>query len=205
MGVALFIATLLAAVSAQNSTGYDITSTPFQLFLHGNANGTVDLCDVGANLRSLVCFCFYNNTSPSAPGTFNTFNFNSSADAQPPADRVNSSMPGILTWMRPVHNGQYPPIPHALYFQNNGFAGFGDDNASPVMLPDGPWRMTPQTIAFDDQNELVVPGSAENKKWYMCKQNFSGYQYIMLGYGVRKGKPDTTTCVDIGGIKRVFV
>jgi hypothetical protein len=208
---ALFsIIALIAVVSAQNSKGYNITSKPFQLMVHGDISGPLHICDVGANLRNYVSFCFYNNTDifvePVSPPTpSDTFNFNSSIDAQALPDRGNSSLPGIITWFWPVHNGQYPPIPSALYFENGGFDGFGADDATPRFQYDGPWSNTPQLFTFDAQDELIVLNSVPTKKWFLCWHNFSGLQSNMLVFGVGVGKPENKPCVAVGGVKRKFI
>ncbi|KAF2830774.1 hypothetical protein CC86DRAFT_167147 [Ophiobolus disseminans] len=203
MKVAFSITALIAAVSAQSSQGYNVTSKPFQLLLHGNFSGVVNVCDVGANLRSLPTFCFYGNSVNLEPTDRTTFNLNSTIDAVAPSNRTDLGIPGILSWYQPIGN-RGPPFPTALYFEHGDFDGFGNDDWTPIMRSDGSYRMKPDLFAFNNQDELVVFNSAETKRWFLCWHNFSGYQYNILVYGVGVGKPANPPCVPVGTIKRIF-
>lgn len=208
MKIAFPITAIIAAVTAQSSKGYNITSKPFQLLLHGNFSGVVNICDVGANLRSLPTFCFYDNSGTITnrePTPWSTFNLNSTTGAQAPSNRTDPGIPGILSWFQPLSNNRGPPFPTALYFEHGDFDGFGYDDWTPIMRPDGSYRMKPDLFAFNDQDELIVLDYAETKRWFLCWHNFSGYQYNLLVYGVGVGKPGNPPCAAVGGIKRIFI
>jgi len=207
MKTASCIAALVSAVAAQDSY-YNITSKPFQLVLtsaDSSINDTVSTCHVGAALESL-CLSNSNSTSKPDPTPFSTFNFNTSIYSQAPSPSLG--VPGILTWFLPTANAGL--IPSSVYFNYDP----STDSATPILQPGS---SQPQTLAFNDEDELIVqayinwttnPPSAGPtyglKRWYACRTYFASYQYNNLVWGLGAEKPENPTCVAVS-VKRVFV
>ncbi|OAK96235.1 hypothetical protein IQ06DRAFT_297003 [Phaeosphaeriaceae sp. SRC1lsM3a] len=204
MKTAVSVAALITAASAQF---YNITSKPFQIHLRsedGSVDDTVSACHTGAAIESL-CLSNSNTTSKPDPTPYDTFNFNSSIYSQPIAG-TNFGTPGILTWVVPAS----PPIPSSVQF----FYDPSTNSALPLLFPGD---QSPQTLYFDDQDQLTVvsyvdwsanpPQSANPvglQRWYACKTYYLGYQYENLVWGLGEATPENPTCVPVK-VKRVFV
>lgn len=204
MKITLLVLSAIAAASAQY---YNETSAPFYLVVastNGSINDTLSACHTGAALESL---CLSNSETQSKPNPIqpSVFNFNTSVYSQPPASSLGT--PGILTWILP----SIPPIPSSVFFNYEPTT----DIAVPILSPGSD---TPQILAFDARNKLVVQGYVdwtanppngavdwkEYSRWYACNTYYAAYQYQSLAWGLGPGKPENPTCVEVD-VTRVFV
>ncbi|KAF2449172.1 hypothetical protein P171DRAFT_187566 [Karstenula rhodostoma CBS 690.94] len=203
----LILPTITLALSALTSAQYDIESKSFRLVLSSKdtkVNGqTLSACHTGAAIESL-CLSGTPSTSKPDPIAAATFRFNTSSNAETPAD---GGVPGILTYKL----NATPPIPSSLQFFYDPTTNF----ALPLLFP-GQGADT-QTLAFDKKNLLNVQGYVDYKtspptagnttayyRWYACSTYFSGYQYVNLVWALGDAKPETPGCAKVN-VKRVFI
>ncbi|RMZ73836.1 heatshock Hsp [Pyrenophora seminiperda CCB06] len=201
----------LAAAAITSAQNFNITTSPFYLFVaseDGGVNTTLSACHVGAALESL-CLSDGDYGSDPTPLHAAEFQFNTSAYAQtptPPALEV-----GILHWWLHSSCGT------AGSCQFPSSAAFNYDATTNLALPiisPGDDRAT--LLSFDAQNDLTLQqygpgteyaytGSLQTfYRWYACKTYYGSYNYMSLAWGLGASQPDNPSCVAVN-VTRVFV
>ncbi|CEJ93784.1 hypothetical protein VHEMI09353 [[Torrubiella] hemipterigena] len=169
------------------ATAQNVQSKPFKLVLSSddakwNGKG-VSACHVGAAIESL---CIGDHSID--------FTFNTTEGAQPAMDGYSPS--GLITWSLPAS----PPIPEAMSFTYQP----SSDLALPLFEPgygttyvsfrdsDGQLNI----ISYlDDTVSPAVYKTEALSQWYVCLNNYSGYQYNNLNWLMGKNtKPQNPSC-----------
>jgi len=189
----------LAFATGTYAQFYANQSAPFTLVLQSSnttLNGSnLNACHEGAAIEGLCV------GSASPPSSYNTYNFNYTAQ-QTPDPKLGYS--GLIVWeLRGgnfnVSSGlelQIPPTSHVgvpLFFPGdaNAFTNFGFDKNDKLFI-------------FGYLDNSVSPPVYTTKAyyhWYACFTN-AGYYYQTLAWSI--GHPENPTCVKVD-VKRVFV
>ena len=173
-------------------------SAPFYLRLQSR-NTTYNGSYLFAGHAGAAIESFLPTTNKSMASTFN-FNITNYGTSQDSSYNVTGH-PGILTWTLVGGNFEAPSSAQFVYNPST--------NVVPVQLYTG--NDTATYLAFDNKGRLNYPyyNNEESeyqalRRFQICKQYTSGYNYISLAWIIGSNRPNNPTCASVQ-VVREFV